>query len=191
MSATGPSLSAPTNLLPTPPREPSGIRLSGAQALRSRSCVFNGLRVRMGIATGKLERGQSLRSSSILERSKGERIVPQRPRKGVSCVVLRLASAPAARWCLKWCRADTTAALLSRFRPPSTAVVSDAAGGGQVLVDATTFREVKARLVELGAVDHNGLSLAKMTLSRPTLLQWLCGHSSNGEDMDAAIALDM
>ncbi len=71
------------------------------------------------------------------------------------------------------------------------AVVSDAAGGGQILTDSLTFREVKARLVELGAVDHNGLSLSKMNLSRPTLLSWLCGNGRGGDDAETAIALDM
>jgi hypothetical protein len=35
--------------------------------------------------------------------------------------------------------------------------VSDLASGGQVFLDATTFRGVKERLSELGAVNHNGL----------------------------------
>ncbi len=57
-------------------------------------------------------------------------------------------------------------------------------------MDGATFSDVKARLVELGAVDHNGLSLSKMNLSRPTLLQWLLGRRG-GDDLEAALALDM
>jgi hypothetical protein len=44
---------------------------------------------------------------------------------------------------------------------PLCAVISDAGAGGQVLMDQLTFSAVKDRLVELGAVDHNGLSWAK------------------------------
>lgn len=71
------------------------------------------------------------------------------------------------------------------------AVVSDAASGGQILMDGPTFRGVKARLVELGAVDHNGLSLSKMNLSRPTLLQWICGRRNVRSDVETAMVLDM
>ncbi len=71
------------------------------------------------------------------------------------------------------------------------AVVSDAGAGGQILLDWTTFRAVKDRLAELGAVDHTGLALSKMALSRPTLFEWICGKTHNREDPEAAIALDM
>lgn len=40
--------------------------------------------------------------------------------------------------------------------PHCPAVVSDFGNGGQVLIDAATFDQVKDRLQELGAVDHYG-----------------------------------
>lgn len=61
LSMSGPLVSASAD----------GIRLVNP-ALRGHVHVFNGLRVRMGISTGKLEKGTSLRSSAIMERSKGE-----------------------------------------------------------------------------------------------------------------------
>ncbi len=76
-------------------------------------------------------------------------------------------------------------------RPRAAAVVSDAAAGGQVIMDTSTFKEVKERLVELGAVDHNGLSASKMHMSRPTLLQWLLGKRRAADDADVAVVLDM
>ncbi len=58
-------------------------------------------------------------------------------------------------------------------------------------MDANTFKEVKERLVELGAVDHNGLSAAKMHMSKPTLWQWLLGQRKAGDENDIALVLDM
>ncbi|GFH21557.1 guanylate cyclase domain-containing protein, partial [Haematococcus lacustris] len=72
--------------------------------------MFNGLRVRMGIATGILQQGTHVRTSSVLDMAK---------------------------------------------------TISDAGAGGQVLLDELTFASVKDRLVELGAVDANGLNIAK------------------------------
>lgn len=60
----------------------------------SGSMLFNGLRVRMGIATGTLAHGTSLRASSILQAAK---------------------------------------------------LVSDAAAGGQILLDSATFSACKVR----------------------------------------------
>jgi hypothetical protein len=39
--------------------------------------------------------------------------------------------------------------------------VSDAGSGGQILMDQLTFAAIKDRLVELGVVDHDGLSWTK------------------------------
>lgn len=42
------------------------------------------------------------------------------------------------------------------------AVVSDAACGGQLLMEATTFAAIKDRLEELGAVDEAGLNVRRI-----------------------------
>lgn len=50
--------------------------------------------------------------------------------------------------------------------------MSDAAAGGQVLMDEETFRDVKERLDELAAIDHNGFNSAKLKAQNG--MWWKC-----------------
>ncbi len=60
-------------------------------------------------------------------------------------------------------------------------------------MDEETFQAIKPRLVELGAVDHNGLSFSKMNLSHPTIMQQMCtcGKTKQKDETDIALVLDM
>eukprot|EP00798_Chlamydomonas_sp_ICE-L_P013866 gene13866-19791_t len=72
-------------------------------------------------------------------------------------------------------------------------VVSDAGAGGQVILDEETFNTVKDRLLELGAVDHNGINysmLSKSPKSSPWHICKFWKKDSDSCDGDAPV-LDM
>jgi hypothetical protein len=56
-------------------------------------------------------------------------------------------------------------------------VVSDAALGGQILLEGATFSEVKDRLAELGAVDEDGINYKRLSWKvKAGALAALCAH---------------
>jgi hypothetical protein len=52
------------------------------------------------------------------------------------------------------------------------AVISDIGNGGQILLDETTFDQIKRNLFELGTVDHNGIDFKKLLTMREMLGFW-------------------
>ncbi|GFH21556.1 guanylate cyclase domain-containing protein, partial [Haematococcus lacustris] len=64
-----------------------------------------------------------------------------------------------------------------------------------VLLDELTFASVKDRLVELGAVDANGLNIAKINNSMHTTpwwwLWWMCGRKPKVHSETSAVVLDI
>ncbi|KXZ47811.1 hypothetical protein GPECTOR_32g423 [Gonium pectorale] len=100
--------------------------------------LFNGMRVRMGIATGLLPPGQMSKGSAVLDLAK---------------------------------------------------MVSDAANGGQIMMDEATFADIKERLEELGAVDHNGMNFKKLNAIQPPW--YSCLKRKSARNPDEALILDM
>eukprot|EP00798_Chlamydomonas_sp_ICE-L_P016358 gene16358-22559_t len=102
--------------------------------------LFDGLRVRMGVATGILPKGSMIRGSKVMEKCKVLLDV-LRVRMGVATGILPKGSMIRGSKVMEKCK-----------------VVSDAGAGGQITLDAETFHALEGRLVELGAVDADGLN---------------------------------
>lgn len=170
--------------------------------------LFSGLRVRMGIVTGEVERGQELKSSDLYRAAQGARCCGGPQSGHSSCAVLVGQNVSVLEGLLTWGPGhwsssvhteqavvqqeqlssltqqvllpllySNTASLLllvssshpGPIFPPSPSLlcpafpctcidVSDAAHGGQVLLDEHTFLAVKEAMWRLGAVGPNGLN---------------------------------
>jgi hypothetical protein len=135
-----------------PPRSrPSASRLMGLLGpkggVKARG-LFNGLRVRMGVATGEMVRDSGYgRVVDMAKGGFGVACCETVGQLGVGFLVLSLLAVGHNA------RADTILPHCSVARP----VVSDLANGGQIFTDAATFEGFKERLSELGAVTQNGL----------------------------------
>ncbi|GLI65643.1 hypothetical protein VaNZ11_009242 [Volvox africanus] len=112
--------------------------MMGTSSQKGQSLLFNGLRVRMGVATGALPPGSSSKGSAVMDLAK---------------------------------------------------MVSDMANGGQIMIDEATFKNIKERMEELGAVDHNGMNFKKLNSIQ---LPWYsCVRRKGVRNPDDALLLDM
>ncbi|EFJ44638.1 hypothetical protein VOLCADRAFT_95039 [Volvox carteri f. nagariensis] len=114
-----------------------GGRRSSSNSSHRSAVLFNGLRVRMGVATGTLPPGCSVKGSAVMELAK---------------------------------------------------MVSDMANGGQILMDETTFKSIKERMEEFGAVDQNGMNYKKLNSIQPPCYPTCIKRIRNPDD---ALLLDM
>ncbi|GIL61956.1 hypothetical protein Vafri_16318 [Volvox africanus] len=115
---------------------PSAMR--GMSSQKGQSLLFNGLKVRMGVATGTLPPGCYSKGSAVMDMAK---------------------------------------------------TVSDMANGGQVMIDENTFKNIKERLEEFGAVDHNGMNYKKLNSIQPPW--YSCVKRKGDRNPDDALLLDM
>ncbi|GIL91787.1 hypothetical protein Vretifemale_19327, partial [Volvox reticuliferus] len=127
-----PSLGVAGSTLMTP------SAMMGMSSQKGQTLLFNGLRVRMGIATGTLPPGCSSKGSAVMDMAK---------------------------------------------------MVSDMASGGQIMIDGATFKSIKERMEEFGAVDHNGMNYKKLNSIQPPW--YSCVKRKGVRNPDDALLLDM
>lgn len=149
--------------------------------------LFNGLRVRMGVVTGVVQRGQDLKASELYRHAQGGRprmrswvvALLSAQSQQLTCSMGLLGRRQACECAVNSAvkpaqpsRANTSAAFLPFYCCHANACcflrteVSNAAQGGQVLLCEATFTAVKEALWRLGAVRANGLDYDLLLASK-------------------------
>jgi hypothetical protein len=140
--------------------------------------LFRGLRVRMGVATGVVAKGREVKNSAVYKTAQGERSgrvavaeaeptsalvqLPQHDLSSFSIAESALLLGHTASFLLALLPTCTLLCLagVSHFTD-----VSNAANGGQVLMDEPTFAAVKEGMRRLGLITADGLDYDKLYAS--------------------------